>query len=45
MGWPDAFILAVIVIATFGYLAYDQRLRAKIMIEALKNGYDKVVIK
>lgn len=45
MSWPEAFVTAVLMVTIFAYLYLDNRLRAQIMIEALKNGHDSVEIK
>lgn len=43
--WPEAFLFAVLIISTLAFLAYDHRLRAEVMKEAIRNGADHVKIR
>jgi hypothetical protein len=42
--WPFAFVMAVLIIATFSLIGWQQYLRAEVMKEAVRHGATHVKI-
>lgn len=44
LDWPAAFVAAVLIVSVVALIGYQSKLRAEVMKEAFRNGYDHVKV-